>query len=114
MFALTDNLTDLWESSHLMDEECDRLIGENLGVNYIDTEVYRANSEIQQRCVAILNGLCSAPDVDKAWGTECVGSSEAVMLAIFAHKRAWQEKRKAEGKPYDKPNIVMGNDVHLV
>jgi len=98
----------------VMDEECDRLIGENLGVNYIDTEVYRANSEIQQRCVAILNGLCSAPDVDKAWGTECVGSSEAVMLAILAHKRAWQEKRKAEGKPYDNPNIVMGNDVHLV
>ena len=36
------------------------------------------------------------------------------MLAILAHKRAWQEKRKAQGKPYDRPNIVMGNDVHLV
>ena len=31
----------------IMDEECDRLTGENLGVNYIDTEVYRANLEIQ-------------------------------------------------------------------
>lgn len=98
----------------VMDEECDRLISENLGVNYIDTEVYRANSEIQGRCVAILNDLCNAPEPEKAWGTECVGSSEAVMLAMLAHKRAWQEKRKAEGKPYDKPNIVMGNDVHLV
>jgi glutamate decarboxylase len=98
----------------VMDEECDRLIRENLGVNYIDTEVYRANMEMQNRCVAILNDLCNAPDPEKAWGTECVGSSEAVMLAILAHKRAWQEKRKAEGKPYDKPNIVMGNDVHLV
>ena len=36
------------------------------------------------------------------------------MLAMLAHKRAWQEKRKAEGKPFDNPNIVMGNDVHLV
>ncbi len=98
----------------VMDEECDRLISENLGVNYIDTEVYRANLEIQNRCVAILNDLCGAPDPKKAWGTECVGSSEAVMLAILTHKRTWQEKRKAEGKPYDRPNIVMGNDVHLV
>lgn len=98
----------------IMDEECDRLISENLGVNYIDTEVYRANMEIQDRCVAILNDLCNAPHLEKAWGTDCAGSSEAVMLAILAHKRAWQEKRQAQGKPYDKPNIVMGNDVHLV
>jgi glutamate decarboxylase len=98
----------------IMDEECDRLISENLGVNYIDTEVYRANLEIQNRCVAILNDLCNAPDPAKAWGTSCAGSSEAVMLAILAHKRAWQEKRKAQGKPCDRPNIVMGNDVHLV
>ena len=98
----------------VMDEECDRLITENLGVNYIDTEVYRANSNIQARCIDILNDLCNAPDINKSWGTECVGSSEAVMLAMLAHKRAWQEKRKAEGKPFDNPNIVMGNDVHLV
>jgi glutamate decarboxylase len=98
----------------IMDEECDRLISENLGVNYIDTKVYRANMEIHDRCVAILNDLCNAPDPEKAWGTDCAGSSEAVMLAILAHKRAWQEKRQAQGKPHDKPNIVMGNDVHLV
>jgi glutamate decarboxylase len=98
----------------IMDEECDRLISENLGVNYIDTEVYRANMEIQDRCVAILNDLCKAPDPEKAWGMNCAGSSEAVMLAILGHKRAWQEKRRAQGKPHDRPNIVMGNDVHLV
>ena len=98
----------------IMDEECDRLISENLGVNYIDTEVYRANMEIQGRCVAILNDLCNAPHPEKAWGTDCAGSSEAVMLAMLGHKRAWQEKRRAKRKPHDKPNIVMGNDVHLV
>ncbi len=98
----------------IMDEECDRLISENLGVNYIDTEVYRANLEIQNRCVAMLSDLCAAPDPAMAWGTACAGSSEAVMLAILAHKRAWQEKRHAQGKPHGRPNIVMGNDVHLV
>lgn len=97
----------------VMDEECDRLISENLGVNYIDTEVYRANLEIQNRCVRMLNDLYNAPDPEKAWGMECIGSSEALILSLLTHKRAWEEKRKAEGKPYDKPNIVMGNDVHL-
>jgi glutamate decarboxylase len=98
----------------VMDEECDRLISENLGVNYIDTEVYRANLEIQNRCVNILNNLFHAPDPENAWGINCIGSSEAVLLAMLTHKRRWQEKRRAEGKPSDKPNIVMGNDVHLV
>jgi glutamate decarboxylase len=98
----------------IMDEECDRLISENVGVNFIDTEVYRANLDIQERCVRILSDLCNAPNPEKAWGTQCGGSSEAVMLAILAHKRSWQEKRRAEGKPLGQPNIVMGNDVHLV
>ena len=97
----------------IMDEECDRLIAENLGVNYIDTEVYRANLEIQNRCVKMLCNLFNAPDQDKAWGTECAGSSEALMLAMLTHKRAWAEKRRAAGLTADKPNIVMGNDVHL-
>lgn len=98
----------------VMDEECDKLISENLGVNYIDTEVYRANLEIQNRCVAILADLFNAPEPEKAWGTQCIGSSEAVLLAMLTHKRRWQEARRAEGKPCDNPNIVMGNDVHLV
>jgi glutamate decarboxylase len=97
----------------VMDEECDKLISENIGVNYIDTEVYRANLEIQNRCVAMLNDLYNAPDPDKAWGIETIGSSEALMLSLLTHKAAWVDKRKAEGKPYDNPNIVMGNDVHL-
>lgn len=97
-----------------MDDECDRLIHENIGVNYIDTEVYRANLDIQNRCVNILLDLYNAPDSSRGWGIECIGSSEAVMLGILTHKRRWEEKRKKEGKPYDKPNIVMGNDVHLV
>ncbi len=97
----------------IMDEECDRLISENLGVNYIDTEVYRANLEIQNRCVAILADLFNAPDPDKVWGTQCVGSSGALMIGLLTHKRAWQERRTAEGKSTDRPNIVMGNDVHL-
>lgn len=97
----------------VMDEECNRLISENLGVNYIDTEVYRAHMEIQNRCVDMLKDLFNAPEPAKAWGIETIGSSEALILAMLTHKRRWQEQRKAEGKPYDKPNVVFGNDVHL-
>jgi len=42
-----------------------------------------------------------------------VGSSEAIMLAGLAFKRKWKTKRKAEGKPYDKPNIVTGANVQV-
>lgn len=97
----------------VMDEQAERLIAENLGVNYIDTEVYRGALEIQNRCIKILGNLFNAPNLDKVWGTETVGSSEALMICALSHKRAWQERRKAEGKSIDKPNIVMGNDVHI-
>ncbi|CAF1708377.1 unnamed protein product [Brassica oleracea var. botrytis] len=45
---------------------------------------------------------------------ETVGSSEAIMLAGLALKRNWQNKRKAEGKTYDKPNIVTGANVQVL
>jgi glutamate decarboxylase len=35
------------------------------------------------------------------------------MLAGLAFKRRWQNRRKAEGKPYDKPNIVTGANVQV-
>lgn len=35
------------------------------------------------------------------------------MLAVLAMKKRWQNKRKAEGKPYDKPNIIMNSAVQV-
>lgn len=52
-------------------------------------------------------------DNETAVGVGTVGSSEAIMLAGLALKRKWQNKRKAEGKPYDKPNIVTGANVQV-
>ena len=98
----------------IMDEECDRLISENLGVNSIDTEVYRANLEIQNRCVAILNDACNALSRAQAWGTACA------RLLRGGHAGYLGPYKRLAGKTlYGKPltlflNIVMGNDVHLV
>lgn len=59
--------------------------------------------------------LFNAPlgDTEAAIGVGTVGSSEAIMLAGLAFKRKWQNKRKAQGKPYDNPNIVTGANVQV-
>lgn len=59
--------------------------------------------------------LFNAPlgESEAAVGVGTVGSSEAIMLAGLAFKRQWQNKRKAEGKPCDKPNIVTGANVQV-
>ncbi|CAK9148547.1 unnamed protein product [Ilex paraguariensis] len=45
-------------------------------------------------------------------GVGTVGSSEAIMASL-AFKRKWQNKRRAKGKPCDKPNIVTGANVQV-
>ncbi|EOY21566.1 Glutamate decarboxylase 5 isoform 2 [Theobroma cacao] len=63
----------------------------------------------------MIANLYHAPigDGETAVGVGTVGSSEAIMLAGLAFKRKWQQKRKAQGKPYDKPNIVTGANVQV-
>lgn len=46
-------------------------------------------------------------------GTSCVGSSEAIILGVLAMKRRWKNKRKAEGKSTENPNIVMNSAVQV-
>lgn len=59
--------------------------------------------------------LFNAPlgESEAAVGVGTVGSSEAIMLAGLAFKRKWQNKRKAQGLPCDKPNIVTGANVQV-
>jgi len=47
-------------------------------------------------------------------GTSAIGSSEAIMLGLLAHKWNWRKKREAAGQPTDRPNLVMGADTHIV
>jgi glutamate decarboxylase len=50
---------------------------------------------------------------EKAMGTSTVGSSEAIMLGVLAMKKRWQLQRKADGKPWDKPNLIMNSAVQV-
>ncbi|KAF3911051.1 hypothetical protein AA313_de0203743 [Arthrobotrys entomopaga] len=93
-----------------MEDEAEKLMMEGLSKNFIDYEEYPQSAEIQNRCVNMIGKLFNAPtDDDDAHsiGTSTVGSSEAIMLATLAMKRKWANERKAAGKPFDKPNIVM-------
>ena len=97
-----------------MEDEADQLIIENLGKNFIDIDEYPQTSQIQDRVVNILANLYHSPEDCESLGMGTIGSSEAIMLGLLAHKWTWRERRKAEGKPITNPNIVMGADVHTV
>ncbi|KAF6163952.1 hypothetical protein GIB67_023660 [Kingdonia uniflora] len=98
-----------------MEPECDKLMMDSIAKNYVDMDEYPVTTELQNRCVNMIAHLFNAPfgDSETAVGVGTVGSSEAIMLAGLAFKRKWQNKRKAQGKPFDKPNIVTGANVQV-
>ncbi|KAG7294412.1 hypothetical protein NEMBOFW57_004483 [Staphylotrichum longicolle] len=100
-----------------MEEEAEKLMAESFSKNFIDYEEYPQSADIQNRCVSMIGRLFHAPvgegESVGAIGTSCVGSSEAIMLAVLAMKKRWKNKRQAEGKPCDKPNLVMSSAVQV-
>nr|XP_011469669.1 PREDICTED: glutamate decarboxylase 1 [Fragaria vesca subsp. vesca] len=98
-----------------MEPECDKLIMSSINKNYVDMDEYPVTTELQNRCVNMIAHLFNAPlgESEAAVGVGTVGSSEAIMLAGLAFKRKWQNKRRAEGLPVDKPNIVTGANVQV-
>jgi glutamate decarboxylase len=96
-----------------MEPQAEKLMAECFDKNMIDKDEYPQTAELEARCVSILSHLWNAPDVAEATGCSTTGSSEAAMLGGLALKRRWQERRRAEGKANDKPNIVMGINVQV-
>ncbi|KAL7163203.1 hypothetical protein ACSBR2_039321 [Camellia fascicularis] len=98
-----------------MEPECDKLMIESINKNYVDMDEYPITTELQNRCVNMIANLFNAPlrEPKQAIGVGTVGSSEAIMLAGLAFKKKWQNKRKSQGKPFDKPNIVTGANVQV-
>src|SRR4029077_11940722 len=96
-----------------MEPQADRLMAECLDKNMIDKDEYPQTAELETRCVSILSRLWHAPDAESATGCSTTGSSEAAMLGGRALKRRGQKRRKAEGKPADRPNLVMGINVQI-
>jgi len=91
-----------------LDEYVHKLMDESIDKNAIDKDEYPQTAEIETRCVNMLADLWNSPDAANTMGTSTTGSSDAAMLGGMAMKWRWREKRKAAGKPTDKPNMVTG------
>ena len=97
-----------------MEPQAEKLMAECFDKNMIDKDEYPQTAELERRCVNILSRLWHSPAATgDATGCSTTGSSEAAMLGGLALKRRWQQQRAAEGKPVDKPNIVMGINVQV-
>ncbi|KAK3725523.1 hypothetical protein LTR37_000493 [Vermiconidia calcicola] len=99
-----------------MEEEAEKLMVDAFNKNFINYEEYPVSADIQNRCVSMIARLYNIPahdDSTQAMGTSTIGSSEAIMLATLAMKKRWQNKRKAAGKDFSKPNIVMNSAVQV-
>jgi glutamate decarboxylase len=95
-----------------MEPEADRLAAETLGKNMIDQDEYPQTEAIHERVVTMIGRLFHAPHDATPVGTATIGSSEAIMLALLAHRQSWRDRRAAAGQPTDRPNLVIGADVH--
>jgi glutamate decarboxylase len=96
-----------------MEPQARLLMSECFDKNMIDKDEYPQTAALEMRCVNMLSRLWHAPDPEQATGCSTTGSSEAAMLGGLALKRRWQQKRRAEGKPTDRPNLVMGINVQV-
>jgi len=96
-----------------MEPQVERLMAECFDKNMIDKDEYPQTADLEVRCVNILSKLWHAPDPEVVTGCSTTGSSEAAMLGGLALKRRWRARRIAEGKPADKPNLVMGINVQV-
>jgi glutamate decarboxylase len=96
-----------------MEPDARKLMAETFDKNMIDKDEYPQTAEIEKRCVNILARLWNASASQEAVGTSTLGSSEAAMLCGMALKWRWRERMKAQGKPTDKPNLVMGINVQV-
>ncbi|QDQ09554.1 glutamate decarboxylase [Streptomyces spectabilis] len=94
-----------------MEPQARELIAETLDRNLLDHDQYPQTAELEGRCVNILDNLWRDPD-GKSIGCSTAGSSEAAMLAGLALKFRWRDRQKAAGRPFDRPNLVMGSTVH--
>lgn len=97
-----------------MDSRAEKLIIETINKNLVDQDEYPQTGVIHERIVNMLARLFNAPDSNQYIGTATIGSSEAIMLGLLAHKWNFRKKMQMLGKDSSKPNIVIGADVHVV
>ena len=98
-----------------MDDYGTQLMNDAVGINYIDETEYPRVAVMCGRCINMIANMWNSPEKsDWKTGAVGIGSSEACMLGGVAAWLRWRERRKAAGKPYDKPNLVMSAAYQVV
>ncbi|KAF2343059.1 glutamate decarboxylase [Flavobacterium tistrianum] len=100
-------------STTVMNSYADKLILEQIGKNFIDYGEYGQTKKIHDRIIAILSGLLNVPNRKSINGTSTLGSSEAIHLALLAHKWNWKKRRQSLNLNTSKPNIVYSGNAHV-
>lgn len=95
-----------------MEPEANLLLEETANKNLVDQDEYPQTEQIHQRVVSMVARMFNAPENNDPVGTCTIGSSEAIMLGLLAHKWSWKKRRQAAGKSISSPNIVFSADVH--
>ncbi len=96
-----------------MEPEAEALMAETFDKNMIDKDEYPQTAELELRCVNMLAELWHGQTGGGATGTSTTGSSEACMLGGMALLWRWRARRRAAGRPVDRPNLVMGVNVQV-
>ena len=96
-----------------MEHEARTLMSGTFDKNMIDKDEYPQTAELEMRCLHMLAHLWHSPDPANALGTSTIGSSEACMLGGLALKWRWREKMRKLGKPFDRPNMVLGTNTQV-
>ena len=98
-----------------MDDYGTRLMNDAVGINFIDETEYPRVAVMCGRCINMIANMWHTPEKgDWKTGAVGIGSSEACMLGGVAAWLRWRDRRKTEGKPYDKPNLVMSTAYQVV
>jgi glutamate decarboxylase len=96
-----------------MEPQARELMSMTFDKNMIDKDEYPRTADIEMRCVNMLSRLWNSPDHEEATGCSTTGSSEAAMLSGLALKWRWRDRMRAQGKPVETPNMVMGANVQV-
>ncbi|HEY8583597.1 MAG TPA: glutamate decarboxylase [Capillimicrobium sp.] len=91
-----------------MEPEAEQLAAGVLNKNLVDKDEYPRTEVIHRRVMEMMGSLLNAPEGCTPVGTATVGSSEAIMLGLVAHRKAWQHRGQGSGRP----NVVCSGLVH--
>jgi glutamate decarboxylase len=103
-----------------------RIVSDNIKKNFIDHEEYPGSNLAEKRSIWMMAremGTTFDPhdktpdEAQGLYGVATIGSSEAVMLGLIAHKYRWNENNRANleagrADPRDRPVVLMSAHVH--